>query len=117
MIGDQIMIPQIKPRYFHFTLADDENEIFSRKAISYHMKKTAYLKELIFEGNIKWRNNFNDEQMNQLRTEFNRIGVNICQITRRANESRNTFAESFDEKEQEIEFVIDFFVSLMRKDY
>lgn len=81
---------------FHLTLLDEEMELLKKKAASFNLSRSDYLRSLIVWGRAKSQSRLTDEQYNSLLVELNHIGVNINQIARRVNEARQATSEDFD---------------------
>lgn len=80
----------------HLTLLDEEMELLKKKADSFNLSRSDYLRSLIVWGRAKSQSRLTDDQFRQLLVELNHIGVNINQIARRVNEARQASSEDFD---------------------
>lgn len=87
---------RIRQSQVHIYLGQEEKELLNKKAKSYGMTHSDYLRNLVVFGSIKAQTKFSDSQFQDLLNELNHIGVNINQIARRVNEARNASREDFD---------------------
>lgn len=80
---------RLRQRQYLLRLYEEEYELFEKKAASYGMSKTEYLRTLITFGEMRQRSKLTDEQFHTLIVELNHIGVNINQIAYMANATRS----------------------------
>ncbi|MEE3451499.1 MAG: plasmid mobilization relaxosome protein MobC [Acutalibacteraceae bacterium] len=79
----------------HIFLLDDEATMLEVKSQDAGMSKSEYIRNLIVFGQASETTVFTREETKQIRTELNRIGNNINQITMRINMNKQGFSEDF----------------------
>ena len=89
-------IGRTRGQEIHLRLGQEEMELLKKKAASYNMTRSDYLRNLVVFGSVRAQSKLSDSQFQDLLNELNHIGVNINQIARRVNEARNADREDFD---------------------
>lgn len=84
-------------------LLREEYDLLVKKADSFGMTISDYVRSLIVWGRAKEKSKLTDEQFQALLNEMNHIGVNINQIARRINEARQASRDDFDTLEFQYE--------------
>lgn len=84
-------------------------ELLEKKAESFHLSRSDYLRSLIVWGMAKGQSKLTDEQFRLFIKELNHIGININQIARRVNEARNASREDYDLLELHYEQLLDLY--------
>lgn len=85
-----------RKRSFHVTLFDEEFEILEKKAQSFGMNKTEYIRDMIIRGEVssdRKASLVSDEKYKALLYEINRIGNNVNQIAYNSNLKKSTGSE------------------------
>ena len=75
-------------------LSVEEKERLERSARACGLSKTAYLRRLILEKEVKA---LPSQEIKALRTEVHKIGVNINQIARRINSTGTVYAQDLED--------------------
>lgn len=90
-------------------LLSEEYDLLIKKADSFNLSISDYVRSLIVWGEVKAQSRLSDEQFQSLLNEMNHIGININQIARRVNEARQASREDFDILEIRYESLLDLF--------
>ena len=98
-----------RTQQFHLRLLDEEMELLEQKAKSFNLSRSDYLRSMSVWGRAKTQSRLTDEQFRLLIKELNKIGININQIARRVNETRNASREDFDLLEFQYECLFDLY--------
>lgn len=87
---------RFRKRDFHVMLFDEELEILEKKAKSFGMNKTEYIRDMIVRGEVSGNRKaslVSDEKYKNLLYEVNRIGNNLNQIAYNSNLKKSTGKE------------------------
>ena len=95
-VNGKYNIGRTRGQEIHLRLGQEEMELLKKKAASYNMTRSDYLRNLVVFGSVRAQSKLSDSQFQDLLNELNHIGVNINQIARRVNEARNADREDFD---------------------
>ena len=89
-------IGRTRGQEIHLRLGQEEMELLKKKAASYNMTRSDYLRNLVVFGSVRAQSKLYDYQFKHQLKEQNHIGVQNNQIARRVNEAMNADREDFD---------------------
>lgn len=102
-------LTRINQSQAHFFVSEEEKELLKRKAKSFGLSLSDYMRNMIIHGSVKAQSRLTDEQFQALLNELNHIGVNINQIAYRVNAARNASREDFNDLKHEYEQLLNLY--------
>ena len=76
-----------------FRLSEEEKELLEKRATKLGVTRSEYIRQMVLQGFVI---NHRNEVIQDLVVAVNRIGVNINQIARVCNETRNVYASELE---------------------
>lgn len=108
-MGDSRKLSRIRSKKLQVYLSEEETELLKKKADSFGLSMSDYLRSLIVHGSVKAQSRLTNEQFQALLNEMNHIGVNINQIAYRVNAARNANREDFNDLKMEFENLLNLY--------
>lgn len=108
-MGDSKELSRIRSKKLQVYLSEEETELLKKKADSFGLSMSDYLRSLIVHGSVKAQSRLTDEQFQAFLNEMNHIGVNINQIAYRVNAARSANREDFNDLKTEFENLLNLY--------
>ena len=97
--GEKIKMTTNRGKRKEIAFKEDEWAIVEEKAKELNIDTTKYIKRMALNGYII---TYNLEKINDLIYEINKVGVNINQVVRKANEIDNIYKDDIEKLEEKL---------------